>query len=75
VRALAGVIPSPDDCVDTQDFVRPRIQNGRLVLTVQPGMRGYVPFEQPNPTPCCADHNAVQNVRHEPPGKITTIRL
>jgi hypothetical protein len=28
-----------------------------LVLVVRPGHRaGLVPFEQPNPTPCCADH-------------------
>ena len=47
------------DPIDTQDFVRPRLQDGRLVLTVQPGMDGYVPFEQPNPTPCCADHNGL----------------
>ena len=57
VRALAQDIPAADDPIDTQDFVRPRLQDGRLVLTVQPGMDGYVPFEQPNPTPCCADHN------------------
>jgi len=57
VRGLAGACPSPDDVLDTQDFVRPRRQDGRLVLTVRPadGKR-YVPFEQPNPTPCCADH-------------------
>jgi hypothetical protein len=64
VRALARVVPSLDDTVDTQGFVRPRLQDGRLVLTVQPGEHGYVPFEQPNPTPCCADHNVV----HEPTG-------
>jgi hypothetical protein len=64
VRALAGAMPSLDETVDTQSFVRPRLQGGRLVLTVQPGIDGYVPFEQPNPTPCCADHN----VRHEPRG-------
>ena len=61
VRALAGVVPALDDRVDTQDFVRPRVQGGRLVLTVQPAEHGHVPFEQPNPTPCCADHN----VHHE----------
>ena len=57
VRGLAGTAPSSDDLLDTQDFVRPRRQDGRLVLTVRPadGDR-YVPFEQPNPTPCCADH-------------------
>ena len=58
VRGLADVVPAPDDRIDTQGFVRPRIQGGRLVLTVQPGLLGYVPFEQPHPTPCCADHGA-----------------
>ena len=60
VRALAGV-PELDDRITTHDFVRPRVQGGRLVLTVQPGEHGYAPFEQPDPTPCCADHN----VAHE----------
>ena len=59
VRALAQGIPAAGDPIDTQDFVRPRLQDGRLVLTVQPGMDGYVPFEQPNPTPCFADHNGL----------------
>ncbi len=56
VRGLADAVPSPDDRIDTQSFVRPRLQGGLLVLTVQPGENGFVPFEQPNPTPCCADH-------------------
>jgi hypothetical protein len=56
VRSLAEGSPESDDALDTQGFVRPRMQGGRLVLTVQPGLHGYVPFEQPNPTPCCADH-------------------
>lgn len=57
VRGLAGTSPALDDLVDTQDFVRPRRHDGRLVLTVRPadGDR-YIPFEQPNPTPCCAFH-------------------
>lgn len=43
--------------IDTQSFVRPHFVAGRLVLTVRPAVGGlYVPFEQPNPTPCCADH-------------------
>ena len=61
VRALAGVVPELDDRIRTQDFVRPRVQGGRLVLTVQPGEHGYVPFEQPNPTPCCAEHNVAHD--------------
>ncbi len=57
VRGLAGTFPSLEDLVDTQEFVRPVVEHGRLVLVVRPGHRaGLVPFEQPNPTPCCADH-------------------
>ncbi len=57
VRGLAGTYPSLDDRIDTQEFVRPVIEKGRVVLVVRPGHRaGLVPFEQPNPTPCCADH-------------------
>ncbi len=74
VRALAEGIPKADDPLDTQGFVRPRLQGGRLVLTVQRGIRGYVPFEQPNPTPCCADHPGVHNVRHERLGSTGTPR-
>ncbi len=57
VRGLAGTTPSLDDVLDTQGFVRPRSHDGRLVLTVRPAEHDrFVPFEQPNPTPCCADH-------------------
>jgi hypothetical protein len=57
VCGLAGTAPGLDDVLDTQDFVRPRRQDGRLVLTVRAaeGDR-YVPFEQPHPTPCCGNH-------------------
>ena len=41
----------------TRDHVRPLVQAGRLVLTVDPLAGGRVtPFETPTPTPCCADH-------------------
>ena len=57
VRGLGGSVPSLDDRLDTQEFVRPVVVDGRVVLVVRPGHRtGLVPFEQPNPTPCCADH-------------------
>lgn len=45
------------DVLHTRDFVRPEYVNGRLVLLTQPARGGgVVPFEVPNPTPCCADH-------------------
>jgi hypothetical protein len=56
VRALADAVPTLEDRVDTRDFVRPRLQGGRLVLSVQPAEHGYVPFEQPSHTPCCSGH-------------------
>lgn len=43
--------------VDTQGFVRPLFVQGRTVLVVRPAQDGLaVPFEQPDPTPCCLDH-------------------
>lgn len=41
----------------TRDFVRPQWIGEALTLLVQPARDGrVVPFEGPNPTPCCADH-------------------
>lgn len=43
--------------IDPGGFVRPLVTGGRLILTVRPAAGGIViPFERPNPTPCCADH-------------------
>ncbi|QUQ65735.1 hypothetical protein [Kutzneria sp. CA-103260] len=50
--------PGPDDVLDTRDHLRPEWQAGELVLAVTPAGPGrYAPFEVPNPTPCCADHD------------------
>jgi hypothetical protein len=57
--ALLGApdAPPPDARLVTRDHVRPQWQNGELVLTVMPASGGVlVPFEVPDPTPCCADH-------------------
>jgi hypothetical protein len=49
--------PAPADVVHTCDHVRPEWRDGLLTLTVMPAPHGaFVPFEVPNPTPCCADH-------------------
>ncbi|MEV2195845.1 hypothetical protein AB0I02_33465 [Streptomyces phaeochromogenes] len=49
--------PPPDQRVVTRDHVRPQWQDGELVLTLMPAVGGVlVPFEVPDPTPCCADH-------------------
>ncbi|QNK82253.1 hypothetical protein [Nakamurella sp. PAMC28650] len=57
IDALGGDSPGADALLVTRDFVRPRWQGGELVLHVQPAIGGtWVPFETPNPTPCCAAH-------------------
>ncbi|MDQ1035454.1 hypothetical protein QFZ75_001870 [Streptomyces sp. V3I8] len=49
--------PPPGQSVVTRDHVRPQWQDGELVLTLMPAVGGVlVPFEVPDPTPCCADH-------------------
>ncbi|MFF5362583.1 hypothetical protein ACFY4I_24855 [Streptomyces scabiei] len=49
--------PSPDTPLVTCDHVRPYWHEGELVLTAMPAVGGtLVPFEVPEPTPCCADH-------------------
>ncbi|MER6154801.1 hypothetical protein ABT147_04560 [Streptomyces sp. NPDC001868] len=49
--------PAPDTPLVTQDHVRPHWHDGELVLTTMPAVGGtLVPFEVPEPTPCCADH-------------------
>jgi len=49
--------PSPDAQLVTRGHVRPQWQDGALVLTAMPAAGAtLVPFEVPDPTPCCADH-------------------
>ncbi|WP_246204788.1 hypothetical protein [Streptomyces tailanensis] len=49
--------PPPDTVLVTRDHVRPHWHDGELVLTAMPAAGGtLVPFEVPDPTPCCADH-------------------
>ncbi|WP_369173323.1 hypothetical protein AB5J49_37655 [Streptomyces sp. R28] len=41
----------------TWEHIRPLWQDDELVLTTMPAVGGtLVPFEVPDPTPCCADH-------------------
>ena len=57
VIALGGAAVPDSARIDTQDHVRPEFIAGRLVLRVRPALGDLlVPFEQPHPTPCCADH-------------------
>uniref|UniRef100_A0AAU3H1S9 Uncharacterized protein n=1 Tax=Streptomyces sp. NBC_01401 TaxID=2903854 RepID=A0AAU3H1S9_9ACTN len=49
--------PDPSIRVVTREFVRPQWWEGELVLAAMPAVGGtLVPFEVPDPTPCCADH-------------------
>ncbi|SDC44786.1 hypothetical protein [Streptomyces prasinopilosus] len=49
--------PDPGTRVVTRDHVRPQWQGDALVLAATPARGGVlVPFESPDPTPCCADH-------------------
>jgi hypothetical protein len=57
VEVLGSGAATPDQRVDTCDFVRPQYRFGELVLTTTPAAGGLlVPFETRDPTPCCANH-------------------
>ncbi|MFC4049761.1 hypothetical protein ACFOY4_08725 [Actinomadura syzygii] len=58
IRVLATPEPPASETVlDTRGHVRPEWADGVLVLAAMPAAGGVlVPFEVPNPTPCCADH-------------------
>jgi len=50
--------PDPGTPVLTRDHVRPEWREGVLTLVLVPAAGGTLaPFEVPNPTPCCADHD------------------
>jgi hypothetical protein len=57
ITVIGGAPPQADTVVDTHDFVRPHWRDGVLTLIAMPAPGGRIaPFEVPNPTPCCADH-------------------
>ena len=57
VQVLGSAEPDGSAALVTRGFVRPRWSGGQLVLHAQPAVGGVlVPFETPDPTPCCADH-------------------
>ncbi|MFD5317812.1 hypothetical protein [Streptomyces sp. NPDC127098] len=57
--ALGGAVPDASARLDTRGHVRPELRGGRLLLRVAPARGGvYVPFELPDPHPCCGgDHD------------------
>ena len=57
VQVIGGPEPDGATTLLTRGFLRPRWVAGQLVLHVQPAVGGVlVPFETPDPTPCCAVH-------------------
>lgn len=57
VVVLGGRDAAPDELLDTRDFVRPQWMDGILTLVTMPAAGGrLVPFEVPDPTPCCGGH-------------------
>ena len=57
VHVLGGAPADPQTLIDTRDFVRPQWMDGALTLVAAPAANDrIVPFEHPNPTPCCAAH-------------------
>ncbi len=58
VRVVGGTGPvDPAMALVTRGHVRPWFDDGRLVLHVERAVGDrLVPFETPNPTPCCGDH-------------------
>ncbi|MFF3379329.1 hypothetical protein ACFYXF_41045 [Streptomyces sp. NPDC002680] len=56
VLGTSGQPPAGQTLV-THGHVRPQWQGDELVLAAMPAIGGtLVPFEVPDPTPCCADH-------------------
>ncbi|WP_322919179.1 hypothetical protein [Nocardioides renjunii] len=56
VEALAGTDVEPTTPVDLTGWARPTWQHGRVVLLVQQGHAGLVPFESRDQIPCCSHH-------------------
>ncbi len=51
VRGLAGTSPALEDLIDTQEFVRTVIEDGRLVLVVRPAAPATSPSSSPTRPP------------------------
>ncbi|WP_223291225.1 hypothetical protein [Streptomyces avicenniae] len=56
-EVLGGGVPDPEAFLDTRDHVRPQWEGDGLLLRLMPARGGrYVPFEIPDPHPCCGGH-------------------
>ncbi|MDT0346240.1 hypothetical protein [Streptomyces litchfieldiae] len=56
-EVLGGTVPEASAVLDTRGHVRPERADGALLLRLMPVRGGgYVPFEIPDPHPCCGVH-------------------
>ncbi|MDT0266808.1 hypothetical protein RM844_10940 [Streptomyces sp. DSM 44915] len=53
VRVLGGATAAPDALVETHDHLRPERRDDTLLLRLTPARTGFIPFEIPDPHPCC----------------------
>ncbi|MFP8960456.1 hypothetical protein ACLIYP_07775 [Streptomyces nanhaiensis] len=56
VEVLGGTPADPTAELDTRSHLRPEWRAGVLVLKLVPARGGYLPFDLPDPHPCCAVH-------------------
>ncbi|MQS07995.1 hypothetical protein [Streptomyces alkaliphilus] len=56
-EVLGGAVPQEGAPLDTRGHLRPEWRDGSLLLRLVPVVGGrYMPFDVPDPHPCCADH-------------------
>ncbi|GAB3127384.1 hypothetical protein GCM10027160_52000 [Streptomyces calidiresistens] len=56
-EVLGGLVPEAGAPVETAGHLRPEWRDGALLLRLVPVVGGrYMPFDVPDPHPCCADH-------------------
>ncbi|WP_141514539.1 hypothetical protein [Streptomyces zhaozhouensis] len=56
VRVLGGAAVGPEAWVETRGHLRPERLGATLTLRLAPARAGFVPFEVPDPHPCCGGH-------------------
>ncbi|RMI25191.1 hypothetical protein EBN88_30130, partial [Streptomyces triticirhizae] len=56
VRVLGGAAAGPEALVETRNHLRPDRSHDTLTLQLAPSRAGFVPFEVPDPHPCCGGH-------------------
>ena len=56
VRVLGGGAVDPAALIETRGHLRPEREGAVLTLRLAPARAGFVPFEVPDPHPCCGGH-------------------